>query len=126
MNDEERIGDPIGRLATYAHYGVFECAQDDIQHLIDRFLLLEAQAAQADAWEGRYSALLEECENSRPRRHEGNGRDLPFGTVVIDREGESWKRDGIDGWSCTSLFGLSELPTRYAPYVIIYTPKEES
>lgn len=126
MNDKERIGDTIGRLATYAYSGVFECAQDDIQHLIDHFLLLEDQAAQADAWEGRYNALLEECENSRPREYAGNGSDLPYGTVVVDREGESWQRDGLNGWSCISMGGVGELSAKYAPYAIVYTPKEES
>lgn len=126
MNDKERIGDTIGRLATYAYSGVFECSQDDIQHLIDHFLLLEDQAAQADAWEGRYNALLEECENSRPREYAGNGSDLPYGTVVIDHEGDAWQRHAYGGWSCYMVEGLETLPAKHAPYTIAYTPKEES
>lgn len=126
MNDKERIGDTIGRLATYAYSGVFECAQDDIQHLIDNFLLLEDQAAQADAWEGRYNALLEECENPRPREYVGNGRDLAYGSVVIDREGDAWQRYAHGGWSCYMVEALGALPAKHAPYTIVYTPKEES
>lgn len=126
MNDKERIGDTIGRLAAYAYSGVFECSQDDIQHLIDHFLLLEDQAAQADAWEGRYNALLEECENSRPREYAGNGRDLAYGSVVIDREGDAWQRYAYGGWCCYMVEGLGTLPAKHAPYTIVYTPKEES
>lgn len=126
MNDKERIGDTIGRLAAYAYSGVFECSQDDIQHLIDHFLLLEDQATQADAWEGRYNALLEECENSRPREYVGNGRDLAYGSVVIDREGDAWQRYACGGWCCYMVEGLGTLPAKHAPYTIVYTPKEES
>ena len=124
MNDKERIGDTIGRLAAYAYSGVFECSQDDIQHLIDHFLLLEDQAAQADAWEGRYNALLEECENSRPREYVGNGRDLAYGSVVIDREGDAWQRYAYGDWCCHMVEGLGTLPAKHAPYTIVYTPKE--
>lgn len=126
MNNKERINATLGQLALYVRTGVFACEQDDVALFIEHFLRLEDRAEATDVWNARYHALLEECENSRPRRYGGDGDDLPYGTVVIDREGESWQRDACSGWSCTSAFGLSRLPAKHAPYTILYTPKEES
>lgn len=126
MSDTDSIEEVIERLSLYGHTGARTGLRDDILALVSHTINLEVEAREKNAWEGRYNALLEECENSRPREYAGNGSDLPYGTVVVDREGESWQRDGLNGWACISMGGASELSAKYAPYAIIYTPKEES
>lgn len=126
MSDTDSIEEVIERLSLYGRTGARTGLRDDILALVSHTIDLEVEAREKNAWEGRYNALLEECENSRPREYAGNGSDLPYGTVVVDREGESWQRDGLNGWFCISMGGASELSAKYAPYAIVYTPKEES
>lgn len=126
MSDADDIREVVERLSLYGHTGARTGLRDDILALVNHTIDLEVEAREKNAWEGRYNALLEECENSRPREYAGNGRDLAYGTVVVDREGESWQRDGLNGWSCISMGGVGDLSAKYAPYVIVYTPKEES
>lgn len=40
-------------------------------------------------------------EAAVPRTMEGDGSDLPFGSVVIDCDGDVWQHDWVDGWSLT-------------------------
>ena len=126
----ERIRTRVDNWERGEGYRPSELPQDvpvhDVIFLLKHIGDLEVEAREKNAWEGRYNALLEECENSRPREYAGNGSDLPYGTVVVDREGESWQRDGLNGWYCISMGGASELSAKYAPYAIVYTPKEES
>lgn len=76
--------------------------------------------------------LEEEVDNLKeaavPRTLEGDGSDLPFGSVVIDCDGDAWQRDWDDGWSLAG--GSSEnapvLRPGFAPYTIIYTTEENA
>lgn len=78
------------------------------------------------------AALEEEIDDLKeaavPRTVEGDGSDLPFGSVVIDCDGDAWQRDWADGWSLAgeSSENTPVLRPGFAPYTIIYTPKEES
>nr|DAO55358.1 MAG TPA: hypothetical protein [Caudoviricetes sp.] len=126
MSDADDIREVIERLSLYGHTGARTGLRDDILALVSHTIDLEVEAREKNAWEGRYNALLEECENSRPREYVGNGRDLAYGSVVIDREGDAWQRYAYGGWSCYMVEGLGTLPAKHAPYTIVYTPKEES
>ena len=117
------IREVIERLSLYGRTGAHTGLRDDILALVDHTIDLEVEAREKNAWEGRYNALLEECENSRPREYVGNGRDLAYGSVVVDREGDAWQRYAYGGWSCRMVEGLGTLPARHAPYTIVYTPK---
>lgn len=120
----------------YGSLETLKCAgstlyRDDLEALLPYVAELEAEiddlrveAREKDAWEGRYNALLEECEDSRPRTVEGDGSDLPVGTVVLDVDEAAWQR------TCSGIWELvggaydprETLSLRWAPYVIIYTP----
>ena len=108
---------------------------DDIYALIHQIAALEkeidnlrVEAREKNAWEGRYNALLEKVEASRPREVNGDGSDLPAGTVVIDHVGDVWQRDGDGRWSPADVPSTAAdyLGDAYAPYTIVYTPEEES
>lgn len=92
--------------------------------LVEEIDDLEVEAREKNAWEGRYWALLEECEASRPRTVEGDGSDLPVGTVVLDGDEAAWQRTCSGIWELVGgAYDLREtLSLRWAPYVIIYTP----
>jgi hypothetical protein len=126
MSDADDIREVVERLSLYGRTGARTGLRDDILALVSHTIDLEVEAREKNAWEGRYNALLEECENSRPREYAGNGRDLAYGSVVIDREGDAWQRYAYGGWSCYMVEGLGTLPAKHAPYTIVYTPKEES
>ena len=126
MSDADDIREVVERLSMYGHTGARTGLRDDILTLVNYTIDLEVEAREKNAWEGRYNALLEECENSRPREYVGNGGDLAYGSVVIDREGDAWQRYAYGDWSCYMVDGLETLPAKYAPYTIAYTPKEES
>lgn len=54
-------------------------AERDVVFLLNHIADLQVEAREKNAWGGRYWALLEECEASRPRTVEGDGSDLPAG-----------------------------------------------
>ena len=58
----------------------------------------------------------------------GNGGDLPAGTLVTDRYGNLFMRGPQGDWNFAHFEDY--VPTLasdgYAPYIIIYTPKETS
>ena len=126
MSEADDIREVVERLSLYGRTGARTGLRDDILALVSHTIDLEVEAREKNAWEGRYNALLEERENSRPREYAGNGRDLAYGSVVIDREGDAWQRYAYGGWSCYMVEGLGTLPAKHAPYTIVYTPKEES
>lgn len=65
-------------------------------------------------------------EAHAPRAMEGDGSALPAETVVIDAEGFAWQRGHSGGWAVAGGIGHIPLPSKHAPYTIVYTPKEES
>ena len=125
MNDKERINATLGQLALYACTGAFTCEQDDVALFIKRFLRLEDQAESAEAWNARYNALLEEMEEFRSRRYDADCDKLPVGSVVLDCDGDAWQREE-SGWACIKGAFMKPLDEEWAPYTVIYTPKEES
>ena len=61
----------------------------DVIFLLNHIADLRAEAREKNAWEGRYQALLEECEASRPRVIDGgemlmSGNDEIIPIRVID------------------------------------------
>lgn len=61
-----------------------------------------------------------------PRTVEGDGSDLPAGTVVIDKIGDAWRRYRLEGWVPTGDGPYDSLPESCAPYTIVYTPEENT
>lgn len=131
MSDKTSI---LDKLKEYEKTGHYDGAVGDIYALIHHAASLEeeiddlrVEAREKNAWEGRYNALLEECEASRPREVKGNGGDLPTGTIVIDRCGNLFMREPQGDWSFARFEDY--VPTLasdgYAPYTIVHTPKEE-
>lgn len=57
-----------------------------------------------------------------PRTVDGDGSDLPAGTVVIDNAGVAWRRYRLEGWVPTGDGPYDSLPESCAPYTIVYTP----
>lgn len=70
----------LDKLKKYEKEGYYFRPIEDIYALIQHIADLEeeiedlrVEAREKDAWEGRYWALLEECEAGRPRPGEGDG-----------------------------------------------------
>lgn len=126
MNNRLETSLILGQLALFSVTGALEAGQDEIAAFLDDFIALVDKASQADAWEGRYDALLEKVEASRPRPYEGDGNTLPPGTVVLDKDGDVWQRSSRAIWKCVSGSLEMRLNSNWGPYIIIYTPEEES
>lgn len=131
------------KLEEYLDADYFAGAIKDVHALISHIAFLEkqvaslkdtiartqAEAREKDAWEGRYNALLEEREANRPREIDGDGSDLPAGTVVIDNAGDAWQRDDGGCWSPADFsptITADYLDAECGPYTIVHTPEEES
>ena len=125
MNNEERISAILGQLALYSYAGAFTCEQDDVALFIKLFLQLEDQAESAKAWNARYNALLEEVEARRPRRYDAEYDKLPTVSLVLDCDGDVWQLEAA-GWACIKGAFMGSLNEEWAPYTIVYMPKEES
>jgi hypothetical protein len=64
-----------------------------------------------------------------PRTVDGDGSDLPAGTVVIDNAGVAWQCDDGGLWTPAEFNQVTtddHLEPECGPYTIIYTPEEES
>lgn len=125
MNNDERISAILGQLALYSYSGAFTCEQDDVTLFIKLFLQLEDQAESAKALNARYNALLEEVEARRHRRYDAECDKLPTGSLVLDCDGDVWQLEA-DGWACIKGALMGSLDEKWAPYTIVYMPKEES
>lgn len=129
------------RLRECVESGYFAGAIKSVYTLINHAAFLEMQVAslkatiartqteahEKDAWEGRYWALLEEAEGSRPRTVEGDGSALPVGTVVIDRGGHPLMK-AADEWNIARFddYTPSLTENNRAPYTIVWTPEENT
>ena len=128
MPSRADIETTLGHLALFACTGLWFGEPEELRTLVNHIADLEVEAREKAAWEGRYQALLEEAEASRPRTVEGDGSDLPFGTVVIDKGGDAWQHYETSGWEviggcfCTH----HALPDDGAPYTIVWTPEENT
>nr|DAP10080.1 MAG TPA: hypothetical protein [Bacteriophage sp.] len=102
------------KLREYEHTGSYVGAVEDIYALIHHIAALEEE-------------IDDLKEATVPRTVESDGSDLPFGSVVIDCDGDAWQRDWADGWSLAgeSSENTPVLSPEFAPYTIVHTPKEE-
>lgn len=118
----------IDKLKNY-EYEKCGCggAVGDIYALIRHISDLEAEAREKNAWEGRYNALLEECEASRPPEIDGGdaSRGASRGVIAIDGDGCPWIAGDGRWWELSKDpdSGVSELPEKYGPYTLVYIPK---
>ena len=110
MSDKTAI---LDKLKEYEKTGHYPGAVEDIYALIHHAADLEEE-------------IDDLKEAAVPLTVEGDGSDLPFGSVVIDCDGDAWQRDWADGWSLAgeSSENTPVLRPGFAPYTIIYTPEE--
>lgn len=110
-----------------------EWAVGDIYALIHHIAVLEeeidslrVEAREKNAWEGRYNALLEEAEASRPPEIDGGdaSRGASRGVIAIDRDGRPWVCGNGFWWELIKNpdRGARELPEKYGPYTLAYIP----
>lgn len=125
----------LDKLKEYEKTGHYPGAVEDIYALIHHATSLEeeiddlrVEAREKNAWEGRYNALLEEAEDSRPRPLRGDGVDMPVGTVVLDSANDAWQRRRGGKWELIEGAHRPQvtLDPQWGPYTIIYTPRNES
>nr|DAP62288.1 MAG TPA: hypothetical protein [Caudoviricetes sp.] len=132
MSDDSTI---LAKLKKYEAGGYYLRPIEDIYALINHIAILEEavdylreEVRDKEAWEGRYNALLEECEASRPPEIDDDGHDLPQGSIAIDTDGLPWGRT-LWGWSILRPDFHSRtklLAPENGPYTIVYTPKENA
>ena len=132
MPSRDDIETALGHLALFACTGLWFGEPDELRTLVNHIADLEAEAREKDAWEGRYRALLEEAEASRPRIIDGGeaSRGASRGVIAIDRDGRSWICGNGFWWGLSKDpdSGAPELPERHGPYTLAYipTPKENT
>lgn len=123
----------------------------DVRCSIDSIQSVVVRAENGEDWPTRVADLCKSCralvmrltlteaylrsaekravffEAHAPRTLEGDGSDLPFGSVVIDNVGDVWQRDGDGRWSPADIPSTAAdyLGDAYAPYTIVYTPTPE-
>lgn len=64
-----------------------------------------------------------------PRTVDGDGSDLPAGTVVIDNAGVAWQRDDGGLWTPAEFNQVTtddHLEPEYGPYTIVWETKEDT
>lgn len=111
MSDKTTI---LDKLKEYEHTGSYAGAIEDIYALIHHIADLEEE-------------IDDLKKAATPRVLEGDGSNLPTGTVVIDNAGDAWQK-GDDGYWDLATFhaGFSgDLEAACAPHTIVYTPEEE-
>lgn len=107
--------------------GMSDEIRKDIVFLFDLIKDMAVDVREAEAWEGRYNALLEGCEASRPREIDGGeaSRGAADRTVAIDAHGCPWARVDPGCWFPLRIdvdSEVTELPEEAGPYTIVYTP----
>ena len=113
MSDKTAI---LDKLKEYEKTGHYDGAVGDIYALIHHIAALEEE-------------IDDLKEAAVPRTVEGDGSDLPAGTVVIDNAGVAWQCDDGGLWTPAEFNPTTtddHLEAAYGPYTIVYTPKEES
>lgn len=126
MSDSDDIREVVEWLSLYGRTEARTDLLDDILALISHTIDLEVEAREKNAWEGRYNALLEECESSRPRPLAGDVSNPPIGMIIIDGDGDAWQRIDRHFWQCITGAKHAALKPDWGPYTTIYTPKEKS
>lgn len=112
MSDKTTI---LDKLKEYEKAGHYDGAVEDIYALIHHIAALEEEIDTLK-------------ETAVPRAVEGDGSDLPVGTVVLDGADDAWQRRHDGKWDLIGgAYALREhLESDWGPYTIVYTPKEGS
>lgn len=147
--DDKRVRDYRGQIrarvdnwAQGREYGPgawrMDAAEHDVIVLLNQIADLEeeivnltSEAGEAAAWCGRYNALLEEAEASRPHVIDGGdlSRGAAEGAIVVDRDGYPWVSYEGGWWRLVKDIASgkrSELHPLLGPYTFVYIPKYES
>jgi hypothetical protein len=111
MSDKTAI---LDKLEEYEKTGHYPGAVEDIYALIHHAADLEEE-------------IDDLKEAAVPRTVEGDGSDLPAGTVVIDRGGHPLMK-ADDEWNIARFddYTPSLTENNRAPYTIVWTPKENT
>ena len=48
-------------------------------------------------------------------------KDLPNGSVVLDKDGEAWQKSHIGYWRTVGDYKDRQSPTNFAPLILVYT-----
>ena len=111
---------------TVTYWHLFQTTEN----LLKEITRLSSRNTQLMAENERQRVLLAAMkqEPATPRTIKGgeDSRDLPAGTVVIDKIGDAWRRYRLEGWVSTGDGPYDSLPESCAPYTIVYTPKENT
>ena len=116
--EKDGYADAVGDIyALIHHIAALEEEIDD----------LRGEAREKNAWEGRYNALLEECEASRPPEIDGGegSRGAADGVIAIDADGKAWRTCYPGCWFPLRLdtnAEMTELPEENGPYTLAYIP----
>lgn len=111
---------------TVTYWHLFQTTET----LLKEIARLSSRNAQLMAENERQRVLLAALKREpvTPRTISGgeDSRDLPAGTVVIDKIGDAWRRYRLEGWVPTGDGPYDSLPESGGPYTIVYTPKEST
>lgn len=132
----EQIRARVDNWAQGREYGPgawhMDAAEHDVIVLLNQIADLEeeianltSEAGEAAAWRGRYNALLEEAEASRPHVIDGGdlSRGVSEGTVALDVNGYPWLCSDGGWWILVKdvVRGRrNELHPILGPYTIIH------
>lgn len=120
--EKDGYADAVGDIYALIHH---------IAGLEEEIDDLRVEAREKSAWEGRYYALLEECEASRPPEIDGGegSRGAADGVIAIDADGKAWRTCYPGCWFPLRLdtdAEMTELPEENGPYMLVYIPEGES
>lgn len=120
--DLQRELDEAKASITVTYWHLFQTTET----LLKEITRLSSRNTQLMAENERQRVLLAALkrEPATPRTISGgeDSRDLPAGTVVIDKIGDAWRRYRLEGWVPTGDGPYDSLPESCAPYTIVYTP----
>lgn len=120
--DLQRELDEAKASVTVTYWHLFQTTEN----LLKEITRLSSRNTQLMAENERQRVLLAALkrEPATPRTISGgeDSRDLPAGTVVIDKIGDAWRRYRLEGWVPTGDGPYDSLPESCAPYTIVYTP----
>lgn len=117
------------RLKEYIEADYFAETIKGLHALLNHSVFLEKRVVTLkDTLDRLQVDTCEQVESARNRKIAGGGSDLPVESVVVDKSGSPWWRLSNGKWRvCDGIGELdAELPERWGPYAVIYTPKEES
>lgn len=129
MSDAHAIA---ARLEEYLDADYFAEAIRGIHALINHSAFLEKQVASLEPSLASTSATSSQFGTTTcahpgvPYTIEGDGAELPPGSVVIDVDGDAWRRATTGLWECAGGAHIAPeaLHEMFSPYVAVYIPNE--